>query len=59
VNVALVTLLVPVSAVFLGTTILGEDLALRHYAGMVLIGAGLLAIDGRILDKLRKNTNSD
>jgi hypothetical protein len=26
---------------------------------MVLIGAGLLAIDGRILDKLRKNTNSD
>lgn len=52
VNVALVTLLVPVSAIVLGTLILGEQLALRHYAGMGLIGIGLLAIDGRILDRL-------
>ncbi len=48
VNVALVTLLVPVSAILLGTLILGEALALRHYAGMGLIGVGLLAMDGRI-----------
>ena len=41
--VALVTLLVPVSAILLGTVILGEDLALRHYAGMVLIAAEMLA----------------
>jgi drug/metabolite transporter (DMT)-like permease len=52
VNVALVTLLVPVSAVLLGTLILGEQLALRHYAGMGLISIGLLAIDGRIADRL-------
>lgn len=53
VNVALVTLLVPVSAILLGTLIMGEELAARHYAGMGLIGIGLLAIDGRIVDRLR------
>lgn len=53
VNVALVTLLVPVSAILLGTLILGEELAGRHYVGMGLIGIGLLAIDGRIGDRLR------
>ncbi len=53
VNVALVTLLVPVSAILLGTLILGEELAARHYAGMGLIGIGLLAIDGRLVDRLR------
>jgi drug/metabolite transporter (DMT)-like permease len=51
VNVALVTLLVPVSAIFLGTLILGENLAGRHFIGMTLIGIGLLAIDGRALDR--------
>lgn len=54
VNVALVTLLVPVSAILLGTFILGEQLSLRHYAGMGLIGIGLLAIDGRIMDRLSR-----
>lgn len=49
INVSLVTLLIPLSAILLGTLILGEQLAMRHYAGMTLIGVGLLAIDGRIL----------
>ena len=53
VNVALVTLLAPVSAILLGTLFLGEELAGRHYVGMGLIGIGLLAIDGRIGDRLR------
>lgn len=52
VNVALVTLLVPLSAILLGTLILGEQLTLQHYAGMGRIGIGLLAIDGRIVDQL-------
>jgi len=52
VNVALVTLLVPVSAIVLGTLILGEELAARHYIGMGLISIGLLAIDGRIGERL-------
>lgn len=60
VNVALVTLLVPVSAILLGTLVLGERLALRHYAGMGLIAVGLLAIDGRILDHVigRRDTGA-
>lgn len=53
VNTSLVTLLVPVGAILLGWLFLGEALAPRHYAGMTLIGAGLLAIDGRIAQRLR------
>ncbi|MFN3273784.1 MAG: DMT family transporter [Paracoccus sp. (in: a-proteobacteria)] len=46
-NLLLVTFLVPVSAILLGTLFLGEVLHPRHLAGMALIGAGLAAIDGR------------
>lgn len=48
-NTMLVTLLLPVTALLLGTLVLGEDLAPRHLAGMAVIGAGLLVIDGRVL----------
>jgi drug/metabolite transporter (DMT)-like permease len=48
--VLLVTFLIPVSAVLLGTTLLGERLAPEHLLGMTLIGLGLAAIDGRLLD---------
>jgi drug/metabolite transporter (DMT)-like permease len=53
-NLLLVTLLIPVSALFLGMTILGERLALRDFAGMALIGLGLAAIDERPLGRLRR-----
>lgn len=56
VNVALVTLLVPVSAILLGSLILDEELTLRHYAGMALIALGLLAIDGRLAGWLRHDS---
>jgi drug/metabolite transporter (DMT)-like permease len=46
-NTSLVTLLVPVSAILLGTLVLGERLEPRHVAGMALIALGLVAIDGR------------
>jgi drug/metabolite transporter (DMT)-like permease len=46
-NLLLVTFLVPVTAILLGTFLLGEVLRPRHFAGMALIGAGLAAIDGR------------
>jgi drug/metabolite transporter (DMT)-like permease len=51
-NVGLVTFLIPVSAILLGVLILGETLAARHFAGMALIGAGLVLIDGRIVSGL-------
>lgn len=48
-NISLVTFLVPVSAVFLGTIFLGETLTAGAVAGMAIIGLGLAAIDGRPL----------
>lgn len=48
-NLLLVTFLIPVSALVLGATFLGERLAFRHFLGMVWIGLGLAAIDGRLL----------
>lgn len=52
-NLSLVTFLIPVSAILLGILFLGETLHLRHIVGMVLIGAGLACIDGRLLARLR------
>jgi len=51
-NVGLVTFLIPVSAILLGVLVLGETLAARHLAGMALIGAGLILIDGRVVSGL-------
>jgi drug/metabolite transporter (DMT)-like permease len=48
-NVMLVTLLMPIPAILLGVTVLGEPLALREIAGALVIAASLLVIDGRIL----------
>jgi drug/metabolite transporter (DMT)-like permease len=47
-NLMLVTFLIPVSALLLGTTVLGERLTAGQLAGMALIGLGLAAIDGRL-----------
>lgn len=52
-NLLLVTFLVPVGAILLGVLVLDEALAPRHIAGMALIAAGLAAIDGRLLARLR------
>ncbi len=48
-NAALVTFLIPVSAILLGVLILGETFTPLQALGMGLIGAGLLALDGRLL----------
>ena len=50
-NAASVTFLVPVSALLLGTFALGERLAPSSVAGMIVVFAGLAAIDGRIFAK--------
>ncbi len=52
-NSLLVTFLIPVTAILLGTFLLGESLAPRHFAGMGLIAMGLAAIDGRLLGRWR------
>ncbi|HEY5363226.1 MAG TPA: DMT family transporter [Aestuariivirga sp.] len=47
--VALVTMLVPLSAIVLGIVVLGESLSLHEFAGAAIIIAALAIIDGRIL----------
>jgi drug/metabolite transporter (DMT)-like permease len=53
-NLLLVTFLIPLTAVLLGATFLGEHLRPHHFAGVALIGAGLAIIDGRIAAFLRR-----
>jgi drug/metabolite transporter (DMT)-like permease len=52
-NVMLVTLLMPVIALLLGSALLGETVTAAALAGMALIFCGLLAIDGRALALVR------
>jgi drug/metabolite transporter (DMT)-like permease len=47
-NLLLVTFLIPVSAIIMGSFGLGEHLEVRQFAGLACIGAGLCAIDGRV-----------
>jgi drug/metabolite transporter (DMT)-like permease len=46
-NLLLVTFLIPVSALLLGVAFLGERVTAHQLLGMLLIGLGLAAIDGR------------
>lgn len=55
-NTILVTLLIPVGAVFFAWAFLGEALSIEEAAGMLLIGFGLVIIDGRLL---RRFSGSD
>jgi drug/metabolite transporter (DMT)-like permease len=48
-NILLVTLLVPVSAILLGSLFLNETLEWIHFVGIGLIAVGLSAIDGRLI----------
>lgn len=53
-NIALVTFLIPVSAILLGALFLGERLMPRHFGGLALIAIGLAAIDGRPVKAARR-----
>ncbi len=53
-NISLVTLLIPVSAMVLGATGLGEQVSSIQVAGMVLIASGLLVVDGRLLPMIAR-----
>jgi drug/metabolite transporter (DMT)-like permease len=53
-NVLLVTLLIPPSALLLGGLFLAESVEPRDLTGLAFIGAGLAAIDGRLLRWLRR-----
>jgi drug/metabolite transporter (DMT)-like permease len=55
-NILLVTFLIPLSAILLGVTVLGERLGWNAFVGMGMIFIGLIAIDGRLIKRfMRKN----
>jgi len=51
-NAILVTLLIPVTAILLGSLILDERLLWMHFLGMAVIGLGLSVIDGRLWQRI-------
>ena len=53
-NLMLVTLLVAPIAILLGALVLGETLHPRAYVGFALLALGLLILDGRAVDALRR-----
>jgi len=53
-NLSLVTILIPPGAILLGVVFLGEQLLMRHLAGLALIIAGLVVTDGRILHRWQR-----
>ena len=55
-NATLVTFLIPISAVLLGVSFLGETFSGFQFAGMTLIGLGILVMDGRIGNLLRRTS---
>jgi len=52
-TVMLVTLLIPVTAILLGSLVLGESVSAREIIGALVIGSALLVIDGRVLGLVR------
>jgi drug/metabolite transporter (DMT)-like permease len=53
-NLLLVTFLIPVSAIILGVTFLGEQLGWKVFIGMGMIFTGLITLDGRLLKRFKK-----
>jgi drug/metabolite transporter (DMT)-like permease len=53
-NFTTVTFIAPLSAIVLGTLLLGETILPEHITGMLAIFVGLLLIDGRIVTRWRK-----
>jgi drug/metabolite transporter (DMT)-like permease len=51
-NTLLVTFLVPITALLLGVLVLKESLSQHAIVGMLVIFAGLVAVDGRLIRKL-------
>jgi drug/metabolite transporter (DMT)-like permease len=52
-NISLVTFLIPISGVLLGVLFLGESVNATAIGGIVVIGLGLAAIDGRLFKWLK------
>ncbi len=57
-NLMLCTLLVAPVAIILGAIILAEELPIRSYFGFAILAAGLIILDGRLLQRRKDRTGS-
>ncbi|MCC0054902.1 MAG: DMT family transporter [Rhodobiaceae bacterium] len=55
-NTSLVTFIVPINAILLGTFVLGEQLGVTDGVGMAMIMIGLITIDGRLFARRRADS---
>jgi drug/metabolite transporter (DMT)-like permease len=53
-NLMLVTLIITPIAIILGTLVLGETISPNAYKGFALLALGLIVIDGRVIDRMRR-----
>lgn len=53
-NGLLVTLLLPLTPIVLGTLFLGEHLQVREIAGALVIGLALVVLDGRVPSRIAR-----
>jgi drug/metabolite transporter (DMT)-like permease len=58
-NLLLVTLIIPPVAIVLGAWVRGEALPPHAFAGLAMLAAGLLVLDGRVLRRLRRARPAD
>ncbi|MCK0119879.1 DMT family transporter [Loktanella sp. F6476L] len=56
-NLMLCTLLVAPVAIILGAIVLGEELPIRSYFGFAILAAGLIILDGRLLQRRKDRTS--
>jgi drug/metabolite transporter (DMT)-like permease len=57
-NTMLVTLLIPVTALLLGNMFLGEPIRTNEIVGALIIGGGLLFIDGRVPNAVQRRLSA-
>ncbi len=55
-NLALVTFLIPISALLLGMGLLGETMEATTFYGMAIIFLGLICIDGRLIKRFTQKS---
>jgi len=59
VNTMLVNLLLPATAILAAALVLGERLEPHHFAGLAMIAAGLVILDGRLLQFVARALRSE
>lgn len=57
-NISIPTMVAPVSAILLGTWVLGEELQAAHFGGLAAVLFGLVLMDGRMFSRANRKAPS-